>query len=343
MMAFKPSVVAKWWLVLLGLAFLVSCSDAPKQIRFSGDTMGTTYSIALYSKDPRHTQAEIQKKVETVLAQVNAQMSTYDPDSELSRFNRHESTQPVVISRALERVIGRALAISEQTDGLLDVTVGPLVNLWGFGPQAKPEQVPTAEELEAVRDYVGYRKLRIENHQLTKAHPKVYVDLSTIAKGYGVDRVAYLLDDLEITQYLIEIGGEIRTRGGKPDGQPWRLAVEKPVSTERSIQEIVSFNEGALATSGDYRNFYEENGRRYSHIINPLTAEPIQYNLVSVSVYTDDCMSADAYATALLVMGTEQAKAFVEKHQLAALLVYKTDDGFGEWVSPAFEPLLSEQ
>ncbi|AVJ55461.1 FAD:protein FMN transferase ApbE [Idiomarina sp. OT37-5b] len=343
MMAFKPSVVAKWWLVLLGLAFLVSCSDAPKQIRFSGDTMGTTYSIALYSKDPRHTQAEIQKKVETVLAQVNAQMSTYDPDSELSRFNRHESTQPVVISRALERVIGRALAISEQTDGLLDVTVGPLVNLWGFGPQAKPEQVPTAEELEAVRDYVGYRKLRIENHQLTKAHPKVYVDLSTIAKGYGVDRVAYLLDDLEITQYLIEIGGEIRTRGGKPDGQPWRLAVEKPVSTERSIQEIVSFNEGALATSGDYRNFYEENGRRYSHIINPLTAEPIQHNLVSVSVYTDDCMSADAYATALLVMGTEQAKAFVEKHQLAALLVYKTDDGFGEWVSPAFEPLLSEQ
>ncbi|WP_262340002.1 FAD:protein FMN transferase [Idiomarina sp. OT37-5b] len=321
----------------------MSCSDAPKQIRFSGDTMGTTYSIALYSKDPRHTQAEIQKKVETVLAQVNAQMSTYDPDSELSRFNRHESTQPVVISRALERVIGRALAISEQTDGLLDVTVGPLVNLWGFGPQAKPEQVPTAEELEAVRDYVGYRKLRIENHQLTKAHPKVYVDLSTIAKGYGVDRVAYLLDDLEITQYLIEIGGEIRTRGGKPDGQPWRLAVEKPVSTERSIQEIVSFNEGALATSGDYRNFYEENGRRYSHIINPLTAEPIQHNLVSVSVYTDDCMSADAYATALLVMGTEQAKAFVEKHQLAALLVYKTDDGFGEWVSPAFEPLLSEQ
>ena len=343
MMAFKPSVVAKWWLVLLGLALLVSCSDAPKHIRFSGDTMGTTYSIALYSKDPRHTQAEIQKKVETVLAQVNAQMSTYDPDSELSRFNRHESTQPVVISRALERVIGRALAIAEQTDGLLDVTVGPLVNLWGFGPQAKPEQVPTAEELEAVRDYVGYRKLRIENHQLTKAHPKVYVDLSTIAKGYGVDRVAYLLDDLEITQYLIEIGGEIRTRGGKPDGQPWRLAVEKPVSTERSIQEIVSFNEGALATSGDYRNFYEENGRRYSHIINPLTAEPIQHNLVSVSVYTEDCMSADAYATALLVMGTEQAKAFVEKHQLAALLVYKTDDGFGEWVSPAFEPLLSEQ
>jgi thiamine biosynthesis lipoprotein len=347
MMGFKPvmvtNMVAKFWLVLLGLAFLVSCSDAPKQIRFSGDTMGTTYNVTLFSKDPRHSQAEIQKKVETVLAQVNAQMSTYDPESELSRFNQHDSTQPVVISRALERVIRRALEISAQTEGLLDVTVGPLVNLWGFGPQAKPEQVPRQDELNEVRAYVGYDKLTLANHQLTKSHPQVYVDLSTIAKGYGVDRVAYLLNDLDITQYLVEIGGEIRTRGGKPNGKPWRLAVEKPVSTERSVQEVVSFNEGALATSGDYRNFYEENGRRYSHIINPLTAEPIQHNLVSVSVYADDCMSADAYATALLVMGPEQAKAFVTKYQIETMLVLKTDDGFEEWVTPGFEKLLSDE
>ena len=340
---FKHSMVNKIWLVLIGLAFLVSCSDAPKQIRFSGDTMGTTYNVTLFSKDPRHSQAEIQKKVETVLAQVNAQMSTYDPDSELSRFNQHQSTQPVVISRALERVVTRAMQISEQTDGLLDITVGPLVNLWGFGPQARPEQVPSEDQLKAVREYVGYQKLTLDNHQLSKQHPSIYVDLSTIAKGYGVDRVAYLLDDLDITQYLIEIGGEIRTRGGKPDGKSWRLAVEKPVSTERSIQQVVSFNEGALATSGDYRNFYQENGRRFSHIINPLTAEPIQHNLVSASVYAEDCMSADAYATALLVMGTEQAKAFVKQHQIATMLIYKTDDGFAEWVSPAFEPLLTAQ
>lgn len=339
----KYSVLAKAWLVLIGLAFLVSCSDAPKQIAFSGVTMGTTYSITLFSKDPRHTETEIRKKVETVLAQVNAQMSTYDPESELSRFNQHQSTDPVVISRALERVVTRALEVSEQTGGLLDVTVGPLVNLWGFGPQGKPEEIPTEAELKAVDEFVGYRKLSIENHQLSKAHPKVYVDLSTIAKGYGVDRVAYLLEDLDITQYLVEIGGEIRAKGGKPDGRPWRLAVEKPVSTERSVQEIVSFNEGALATSGDYRNFYEENGRRYSHIINPLTAEPIQHNLVSVSVYTDDCMSADAYATALLVMGPEQAKQFATQQQLATMLVVKTDDGFKEWMSPGFEKLVADK
>ncbi|MGM0525004.1 MAG: FAD:protein FMN transferase [Pseudomonadota bacterium] len=336
----KHSVMAKYWLVLLGLAFLVSCSDAPNNIQFRGNTMGTTYSVTVFTKDPRHNQQEIQKKVETVLAQVNAQMSTYDPESELSRFNQHDSTEPVVISRALEKVVGRALEISAETDGQLDVTVGPLVNLWGFGPKGQPEQAPTEEQLESLEAYVGYDKLTIENHQLSKAHPKVYVDLSTIAKGYGVDRVAYLLEDLDITQYLVEIGGEIRTRGGKPDGKPWRLAIEKPVSTERTIQEIVSLNEGALATSGDYRNFYQENGRRYSHIINPLTGEPIQHQLVSVSVYADSAMSADAYATALLVMGTEKAKAFVEQHQIAAFLVFNTDDGFQEWASVDFKPLL---
>ncbi|MGM0481636.1 MAG: FAD:protein FMN transferase [Pseudomonadota bacterium] len=335
--------MTKNWLVLMGLAFLVSCSDAPQSIQFSGNTMGTSYNVTLFSKDPRHSKREIQKKVDTVLAQVNAQMSTYDSQSELSRFNQHHSRQPVVISRDLERVVSRALEIGEQTSGQLDITVGPLVNLWGFGPQAKPQQVPTEQQLEQVADYVGYQKLSIENHQLIKQHPQLYVDLSTIAKGYGVDRVAFLLEDIDITQYLIDIGGEIRTHGGKPDGQPWRVAIEKPVSGERSIQQIVSMNEGALATSGDYRNFYQENGRRYSHIINPLTAEPIQHNLVSVSVYADDAMSADAYATALLVMGSEQAKAFVQQRNMAAFLVIKTSDGFQQWVSPAFEPLLEKR
>lgn len=340
--ALKQSFVHKIWLALFGLAFLVSCSDAPNNIQFTGQTMGTSYSVSLFTKDPRHSKTEIKKKVDTVLQQVNAQMSTYDNNSELSRFNQHDSTTPVVISRALERVTARALAISHKTDGMLDITVGPLVNLWGFGPQARPEKIPTAQQRQAVREYVGYDKLTIDNHQLSKAHPKLYVDLSTIAKGYGVDRVAYLLEQLDITQYLVEIGGEIRTNGGKPGGKPWRLAVEKPVSTERSVQQVVSFNEGALATSGDYRNFYQHDGRRYSHIINPQTGEPIQHNLVSVSVYAADSMSADAYATALLVMGPEKAKAFVKEHQMAAFLIIKDDEGFNEWSSNAFEPLLSQ-
>ncbi|MGM0905910.1 MAG: FAD:protein FMN transferase [Pseudomonadota bacterium] len=334
---------AKIWLALMGLAFLVSCSDAPEKIAFSGETMGTTYSVTLYTKDPRHNQEEIKRKVDIVLKRVNAQMSTYDPDSELSQFNQFESTEPVVISRELERVVTRALEIAEQTEGALDITVGPLVNLWGFGPQARPEQEPSERELQTVRERTGYQKLRVENHQLIKDNPEMYVDLSTIAKGYGVDRVGHLLDQLRIKQYLVEIGGEVLTKGGKPDEASWRLAVEKPVSTERAVQRVVQFKDGALATSGDYRNYYEEDGRRYSHIIDPATGYPVQHNLVSASVYADDTMSADAYATALLVMGTDKAEAFARKHNLAVMLIYKTKDGFDEYISDAFKPLLSEQ
>ncbi|WP_300316863.1 FAD:protein FMN transferase [Idiomarina sp.] len=302
--------------------------------------MGTTYSVVLFSKDPRHSADKIQTKVDTVLERVNAQMSTYDPNSELSQFNQLESTEPVVISRDLERVVSRALDIARETNGALDITVGPLVNLWGFGPNGKPEQQPTAEELLAISEKVGYEKLSVSNHQLIKAHPAMYVDLSTIAKGYGVDKVGNLMDQLGIKQYLIEIGGEILAKGGKPADEDWKLAIEKPISTERAVQEIVELKEGALATSGDYRNYFEENGRRYSHIIDPATAEPIQHNLVSVSVFADDAMSADAYATALLVMGTEKAKAFADANQLAVMLIYKTDEGFEEYTSQWFKPLL---
>ncbi|RUO67248.1 FAD:protein FMN transferase [Idiomarina ramblicola] len=342
MMLSKLSI-AKVWLALMGLAFLVSCSDSPEKITFSDSTMGTTYSVTLYTKDPRHNKDEIKRKVDIVLERVNAQMSTYDPESELSQFNQFESTEPMVISRDLERVVTRALEIAEQTDGALDITIGPLVNLWGFGPQARPENEPSESELEAVRKRTGYQKLRVQNHQLIKDESGMYVDLSTIAKGYGVDRVGHLLDQLRIKQYLVEIGGEVVAKGGKPDEASWRLAIEKPVSTERAVQRVVEFKDGALATSGDYRNYYEEDGRRYSHIIDPATGSPIQHNLVSVSVYADDTMSADAYATALLVMGTDKAKAFSEKHNLAVMLIYKTEDGFDEYISDAFKPLLNEQ
>ena len=335
----KLSIV-KLWLALLGLAFLVSCSGAPERIEFRGETMGTTYSVVLFSKDPRHSADKIQTKVDTVLERVNAQMSTYDPNSELSQFNQLSSTSPVVISRDLERVVSRALEIARQTDGALDITVGPLVNLWGFGPNAKPEQQPTAEELSVISEKVGFEKLSVSNHQLIKSHAEMYVDLSTIAKGYGVDKVGKLMEQLGVNQYLIEIGGEILAKGGKPADANWKLAIERPISTERAVQEIVEFKEGALATSGDYRNYFEEEGRRYSHIIDPETGKPIQHNLISVSVYADDTMSADAYATALLVMGTEKAKAFAEENQLAVMLISKTDEGFEEYASKWFKPLL---
>lgn len=325
------------WLALIGLAFFVSCTPAPQQISVSGETMGTTYHIRYVTANPNHSPERVKERVDAVLEQVNSQMSTYDPNSELSLFNQRKTTEPVVVSRSLETVVRRALEVGEETNGLLDVTVGPLVNLWGFGPLGRPEQVPSEQQLQEVRDQIGYQYLTVENHQLTKAIPDLYVDLSTIAKGYGVDRVAILLEQMEIKNYLVEIGGEMRMRGTKPGEQPWRIAVEQPVSLERAVQRIIEPGNNAVATSGDYRNYFEEDGVRYSHIIDPRTGYPIQHNLVSVTVITDTCMDADAYATALTVMGAEEALEFANKKDLAVLLVTRENDQFKEYTSTAFK------
>jgi thiamine biosynthesis lipoprotein len=321
----------------MGLAFFVSCTPAPQQISVSGETMGTTYHIRYVTANPNHSPERVKERVDAVLEQVNSQMSTYDPNSELSLFNQRKTTEPVVISRSLETVVRRALEIGEETDGLLDVTVGPLVNLWGFGPLGRPEQVPTEQQLLEVRDQVGYQYLTVENHQLTKAVPDLYVDLSTIAKGYGVDRVAILLEQMEIRNYLVEIGGEMRMRGTKPGEQPWRIAVEQPVTLDRAVQRIIEPGNNAVATSGDYRNYFEEDGVRYSHIIDPRTGYPIQHNLVSVTVISETCMDADAYATALTVMGAEKALEFANQKGLAVLLVTRENDQYKEYTSTAFK------
>ena len=328
------------WLALLGLAFFVSCSHPPQQLAISGETMGTTYHVRYVSANPQHNPERVKEAVDAVLVQVNARMSTYDPNSELSRFNQRLQTTPVVISRALEQVLRRALEIAVESDGALDVTVGPLVNLWGFGPQARLEKVPTDAELAAIRERVGYQLLTLENHQISKQVPELYVDLSTIAKGYGVDRVALLLEQLEIQNYLIEIGGEMRMKGSKPGAEPWRIAIEKPISTERSVQRVVELADAAVATSGDYHNYYERDGVRFSHIIDPHTGKPIQHNLVSVTVITSNCMDADAYATALTVMGPQRALEFAEQKQLAVLLITREEDGFKEHTSTAFARYL---
>jgi len=336
-MKMNLSSTLRIWLALMGLAFFVSCTPAPQQISVSGETMGTTYHIRYVTANPNHSPERVKEKVDAVLEQVNSQMSTYDPNSELSLFNQRKTTEPVVISRSLETVVRRALEIGEETDGLLDVTVGPLVNLWGFGPLGRPEQVPTEQQLLEVRDQVGYQYLTVENHQLTKAVPDLYVDLSTIAKGYGVDRVAILLEQMEIRNYLVEIGGEMRMRGTKPGEQPWRIAVEQPVTLDRAVQRIIEPGNNAVATSGDYRNYFEEDGVRYSHIIDPRTGYPIQHNLVSVTVISETCMDADAYATALTVMGAEKALEFANQKGLAVLLVTRENDQYKEYTSTAFK------
>ena len=201
------------------------------------------------------------------------------------------------------------MRLGELSDGVLDVTVGPLVNLWGFGPTMRPESIPSQQDVDAVRAYTGLDKLTVVKDGLVKAHPQLYVDLSTIAKGYGVDVVAELLEEQGVESYLVEIGGEMRVKGDKGNGSEWLIAIEKPVSDARAVQKIISIGDNAIATSGDYRNYYEQDGVRYSHLIDPRTGKPIQHNTVSVTVIHPSSMTADGMATAFNVMGWESAIA----------------------------------
>lgn len=334
-----------YWLALFGLAILVSCSpvDVDSSVspqRLEGQTMGTYYVVTLFPDSDELDLVQLQQKIDAELELVNQLMSTYIPDSELMRFNSWNSTQPFLLSEPTADVMAEALKVAAKTGGLLDVTIRPLVELWGFGAAGRIERAPTTEQYQQILPYIGYDKLQLDELWLSKADPRVSVDLSTIAKGYGVDRVAELLDQQGVTAYLVEVGGDIRLRGPKPDGKPWRIAVERPVSGEQTVQRIIELDTMALATSGDYRNYFEQDGVRHSHILDPRTGRPIQGRVASSTVLHESCITADAYSTALMIMDADEAIAFADELGLAALLIVKTDDGFEERSSRAFEPFL---
>jgi FAD:protein FMN transferase len=335
----------KNWLALLGLAFLVSCSPAqttPEQIQLNGHTMGTYYVVKFYS-DTAIDAAELQQKIDTELELVNDLMSTYRPESELMRFNRHNDSSAFKLSEQTRKVVAEALRIGEETNGVLDVTVGPLVELWGFGARGRIEHAPDPVVIDKTKALVGIDKLLLTEQGLVKTEPNLAVDLSPIAKGYGVDQVAMILEQHGIVSYLVEIGGEMRLKGEKPEQQRWKIAVEKPVSEERAVQRIIVPGDMGVATSGDYRNYFEEQGVRYSHLLDPRSGRPISNRTVSVTVLHPSCMTADGYATALNVMTAEEAISFADQHGIAALLVVKTDEGFTELSSAAFKPYIATQ
>ena len=327
---------------LLIIISLAGCSpsNVSNDVHLAGQTMGTTYNVKFAaSKD---TQVDkLDAAITQRLFEINKLMSTYDPESELSRFNQHRYTTPFAVSEETAVVIAEAIELGQFSNGVLDVTVGPLVNLWGFGPTQRPENVPSESAIEEVRQFTGLDKITLDGVKLTKSHPMVYVDLSTIAKGYAVDELARLVEEAGISDYLVEIGGEMRVSGIKGNGDPWRIAIEKPVTQERAIQRIVSIGDNAVATSGDYRNYYEENGVRYSHLIDPNTGKPIQHNTVSVTVVLPSSMAADGLATAFFVMGYEVAKNLAEENELAVLLIRKDGDEYIEYMSPQFEDVVT--
>jgi thiamine biosynthesis lipoprotein len=328
-------------LIVVVSTILVACSVPKKQeMHIAGPTMGTTYNVKFVPADGADKQV-LKHQIDQLLIDINQLMSTYIPNSELSQFNQWSSTDPFPMSTQTIKVLNEAKRLGDMSAGLLDVTVGPLVNLWGFGPQNRPEKIPSVELIKLTQLSIGLDKLTLGPTWASKTIPNLYVDLSTIAKGYAVDQVAELLHSHNIQNYLVEIGGEMRVSGVKASEKPWIIAIEKPEAEQRSVQELISVGDNAVATSGDYRIYYERDGVRYSHLIDPSTGYPITHNVVSVTVVHPSSMTADGLATALIVMGKEKALALAEQHDIAVMLITKEQIGFNEYTSAKFEQLVT--
>jgi len=332
------------FLVLLALA---GCQQGPTEYLFSGATMGTYYNVRVVFHDGDDTsipQSKLETTVQAALDDVNNRMSTYDKNSELSRFNEHHSTEPFGFSQETFDVIALAQQVSVLTGGAFDITVGPLVNAWGFGPEEPLGQAPPEARIRTLMERVGYDKLVLDPAAtaVAKKEPDIYCDLSAIAKGYGVDRAAEALDALGVQNYMVEVGGEVRTRGINKHGQPWHIGIEKPDSSSpmRAVTKVVTLRDQAMATSGDYRNYYEQNGVRISHTIDPHTGHPIRHRLASVSVVQDNCALADALATALMVLGPDEGYDLAVQHGWPVFFLVHDGQTFLEKSTPAFDTLL---
>ncbi|MCG9578337.1 FAD:protein FMN transferase [Vibrio tubiashii] len=332
----------KWLVAFASLLVLAGCEKPAEQVHLSGPTMGTTYNIKYISAEGIPSPQALQQEVDRLLEEVNDQMSTYRKDSELSRFNQLQSSESFEVSPQTVTVVKEAIRLNGLTQGALDVTVGPLVNLWGFGPEARPEVVPSDEELAARKAMTGIEHLSVEGNTLKKDIPNLYVDLSTIAKGWGVDVVADYIQSQGVKNYMVEVGGEMRLKGLNREGVKWRIAIEKPSTDERAIQEIIEPGDMAVATSGDYRIYFERDGVRYSHIINPQTGKPIRHKVVSVTVLDKSSMTADGLATGLMVLGEELGMQVANENNIPAFMIVKTQDGFKELASEAYKPFMNQ-
>lgn len=325
---------------VLILPLLATCSRAPEPptLELHGSTMGTSYSVQAVELPSGIEPQQLKREIDMELERVNDLMSTYRDSSEVSRFNRSPSTDWFAVTPALASLAQEALSMSEASGGAFDATVGPLVNLWGFGPGSGPDSVPSDAQIAEALVRVGHDKLsvRADPPALRKSEPRLYLDLSAIAKGYGVDRIAELLDDAGVLNYLVEIGGELRGRGHNGRAQPWQIAVERPDPGAREAYSVVELHDGAMATSGDYRNFFERGGKLYSHTIDPRTGHPVAHRLASVTVLAPTTARADALATALLVLGPEKGLDLAEQLQIAALFILRTPNGYSDLQTGGF-------
>jgi thiamine biosynthesis lipoprotein len=362
---------------LLALTAITGCERKAQGHQWSGQTMGTFYRITLLPSSgvqPSYQTAELRAKVDVLLRDINRSMSTYQADSEISIFNSLKSESCLLIGEDFLTVLSEALAIAKASEGAFNPLVAPLVNRWGFGPIKQASRLPTRAEVESLLELTHLNHISLDDTsgQLCKRNNRAQLDLSAIAKGYAVDRIASLFTEQGFSDYLIDVGGELKVSGLNAEGDLWRLAIEQPVTQTAatpSIHEVVHVTDHAIATSGDYRNFFEHEAQHYSHTINPLTGYPAQHNLVSVTVIAAHAATADAWATALLAAGPEQARYLAVKHELAVYLIERdnaygvhlnegsgsdldplsdrnringVDDGFSAWHSRGFASFLTQ-
>lgn len=322
---------------------LAACSDsAPERDTqvLRGETMGTSYQVTLVAEPGRDwplSREEVQAQLDSRLRQINQWMSTYIDDSALMRFNRAPQDDWQILPEPLIEVLQVSQSVSERSDGAFDITVAPLVNLWGFGPQAQPEQLPDEEALASAMAMVGFRYLEIDGNQARRLRD-IKLDLSAVAKGYGVDYLSRWLEQQGYRNYLVEIGGEVRLSGSSPRGDAWRIGVEQPALLQREGRKTLELSDIAMATSGDYRNYYERDGIRYSHTIDPRTGRPIEHGLASVTVLADTAAEADAWATAINVLGPDEGMAVAKREKLPVYMIVREGESYTDRHSDAFEP-----
>lgn len=334
------------WAILAFLGLLAGCSDpqldAP--VRLEGDIFGTFYQVTIADPLTREQAETLEQGFGEVLEEVDASMSTYREDSELMAFNEAPIGEWRRLSDELIEVLVIGQAVSSASEGAFDVTVGGLVNLWSFGPEARPREIPDAAELEARLAEVGHDKLELdEENRRARRLGDIFVDLSGVAKGYGTDRVAAYLDAQGIEHYLVNIGGELIVKGYRDgDEAPWRIGVEVPDGRRQVAQHVLPLHDISVATSGDYRNYFEEDGQRFSHTIDPRNGYPIRHSLASVTVVHESNAWADAWATALLVSGPEAAMAMARERDLGVLTLVRDGDGWNSQASPAFVDFFGE-
>ena len=319
-------------LLIVGTVLIIRQQQSTPYQKNAGLIFGTTYSVT-YQCDE-----DLQKEIEAELKKVDAEFSMFNSQSVVARLNNGEKPE---LSNDFIDVFKLARQVSEDTYGAFDITVAPLVNAWGFG--FKHEQMPTKEQVDSLRQLIGYQYVTLKDKTIEMQKPGMMLDFSAIAKGYGVDVVARLLERHDIKNYMVEIGGEITTRGINPERVPWRIGVNKPnedaLDESHELQTILNVTDKAMATSGNYRNFYVKEGKKYAHTIDPKTGYPVQHTLLSATVLTDRCAKADAYATSFMVLGMDGAKQILERHkELMAYLIYTDSKGnLAVWYSPSLE------